>query len=113
MTIQDLSLDVRITLKNVISMTYNCTDEHTEVLSDFHDKLKQLVGEFKAKMPQEDGVLLRPHLKKKAKLAQKKKVALSLASLPKPSTRGRKRQNAAYRHRVGRKADALRKVLSH
>ena len=68
------------------------------------------MGDLKAVLPQEDGILLRPQLRKKLKLSKQKKVSLSITSLPLQSKRGRKKQDSAFRNRVGRKAQALRKV---
>lgn len=66
--------------------------------------------EFKAALPSEDGILLRPHLCKKLKLSRQKEVSQGIASLPPLSKRGRKKQDAAFRNRVGSKAQTLRKV---
>ena len=66
--------------------------------------------EFKAVLPSEDGILLRPQLRKKLKLSRQKKVSKAISSIPPPSQRGRKKQDAAFRNRVGKKAQALRKV---
>jgi len=106
---EHLAQEVRITLKSLSSLTYNCTDEHHEALSDLNDKLQHLMNDFRAILPHEDGILLRPHTHKKLKLSRQKKASQGIKSLPLPSKRGRKKQDA-FRNRVGRKAQNLRKV---
>lgn len=66
--------------------------------------------EFKAILPSEDGILLRPQVRKKLKLSRQKKVSKAISSLPPPLKRGRRKQDAAFRNRVGKRAQALRKV---
>ena len=66
--------------------------------------------EFKAKLPQQDGLLLRPQVRKKLRLSLQKKTSTGTKPLPPPSKRGRKKQLSDYRNRVGRKAQSLRKV---
>ena len=48
-------------------------DERHEALLDFSIKLDQLVTDFKSKLPHEDGIHLRPQLRKKLKLPGKRK----------------------------------------
>ena len=79
-----MGLEVRITLKTIGSLTYNCTDEHTDALSELSAKLKDIVDEFKTLLPQVDGLLLRPHLRKRAKLSLQTKSSLGARSLPQP-----------------------------
>lgn len=69
--------------------------------------------EFKAILPSEDGILLRPQVRKKLKLSRQKQVSKSVSSLHSPSKRGRRKQDAAFRNRVGKRAQALRKVKIH
>ena len=66
--------------------------------------------EFKAKLPQQDGLLLRPQVREKLRLSLQKKTSTGTKPLPPPSKRGRKKQSSDYRNRVGRKAQSLRKV---
>ena len=65
------------------------------------------MNDFRAILPHEDGILLRPHIRKKLKLSRQKKASQSIKSLPLPS---RKKQDTTFRNRVGRKAQNLRKV---
>ena len=66
--------------------------------------------DFKSILPHEDGILLRPQLRKKLKLSRQNKVSQSISALPLAPKRGRKKQDAAFRDRVGKKAQTLRKV---
>ena len=68
------------------------------------------MNDFRAILPHEDGILLRPHIHKKLKLSRQIKASQSIKSLPLPSKRGRKKQDTTFRNRVGRKAQNLRKV---
>ena len=67
--------------------------------------------EFKVLLPQVDGLLLRPHLRKRAKLSLQTKDS-GTSSIPQPQKRGRKRQDHTYRNRVGQRAQNLRKVCT-
>jgi hypothetical protein len=96
--------EVRITLKSISSLTYNCTDEHCDALLDLSVKLDQVMTDFKSILPHEDGILLRPQIRKKLKLSSQKK---AISALPLAPRRGRKKQDA---DRVGRRAQTLRKV---
>ena len=107
---EHLIQEIRVTLKSISSLTYNCMDKHHEDLLDLSVKLDQLMTDFKSKLPHEDGILLRPQLRKKLKLTKEKKVSQAISALPLPPKRGRKRQDALFRDRVGRKAQNLRKV---
>ena len=51
----------------MVIYTYNCTEEHRDILIDLHDRLQKLTEEFKSKLPQQDGLLLRPQVRKKVK----------------------------------------------
>lgn len=107
---EHLALEVRITLNTLSGYTYNCTEEHQDILIDLHDNLQKLTEEFKSKLPQQDGLLLRPQVRKQLKLSLQKKVSKGTKPLPHPSKRGRKKQSSDYRNRVGRKSQSLRKV---
>ena len=89
-----LAQEVRITLKSFSSLTYNCTSEHQHLLYEINTELKDLMAKFKAK-----------------KLSRQRNLAMASASQLKSNlTRGRKKSDAAYRNRVGKKAQVLRKV---
>ena len=102
---------VRITLKTLSSLTYTCTDEHYDCLAELHKQLLELMSTFKSKLPHQEGLLLRPQLRKQLKLSHQKKLSAKCTQeLPPKTKRGRKKASAAYRNRVGRKAQALREV---
>ena len=91
---EHLAQEVRITLKTISSYTYNCTDEHQDILIDLNDKLQVLMEEFKSKLPQQDGLLLRPQVRKRLKLSLQKKASKGTKPLPPQSKRGRKKQSS-------------------
>ena len=99
-------------MKTIASLTYNCTDEHTAALSDLVTKLEEIVANFKDQLPQVDGLLLRPVLRKEAKLLLQKNISQNNSAIPQPPKRDRKKQSHKYRNRVGQKAQRLRKVWS-
>ena len=77
---------------------------------EVNNKLHLLMTEFQSRLPHK-GLLLRPELRKTLRASQQKKLAVVKASqLQSTFKRGRKRADAAYRNRVGKKAQALRKV---
>ena len=47
---EHLAQEVRITLKTISGYTYNCTEEHQDILIDLNDKLQKLMEEFKSKL---------------------------------------------------------------
>lgn len=51
---------------------------------DLNDKLQKLMEEFKSKLPQRDGLLLRPQARKWLKLSLQKKVSKGTKPLPPP-----------------------------
>ena len=110
---EHLAQEVRTTLKILSSLTYNCTDEHHMALSELHEKVQQLMNDFKTILPHEDGILLQPLMRKKMKMSRQSKVSQCINSLPAPCKQGRKRHNAIFRHRVGSKAKTLRKVYNY
>ena len=74
---------------------------------EVNNKLNLLMTEFQSRLPHKEGLLLRKTLR----ASQQKKLAVAKASqLQSTFKRGRKRADAAYRNRVGKKAQALRKV---
>ena len=107
---EHLAQEVRINLKTLSGYTYNCTEEHQDILIDLNEKLQKLTEEFKSKLPQQDGLLLRPQVRKRLKLSLQKKVSKGTKPLPPPPKKGRKKQSSDYRNRVGRKAQSLRRV---
>ena len=98
-------------LKSFTSLTYNCTYEQQGLLMEVNSKLHNLMGEFQSRLPHKEGLLLRPELRKTLKISQQKKLAVAKASQLQSTLKcGRKRADVSYRNRVGKKAQALRKV---
>ena len=67
-----------------------------------------MLDEFRSKLPAADGLVIRAAIKERMKRAEK--CTQKISSLPAYKPRGRKRTDSAYRNRVGKRADALRKV---
>ena len=100
-----LAEEVRITLKSISSLAYNCTVEHQEALLNLNNKLQKLMCDFMANFSHEDGIL-RPQLRKKLKLSKQRKLSQCISSLPSQPKLGRKK-NPAFRNRVVREAQTL------
>ena len=76
------------------TLSYSSTDENVEDLEDLHKQLLQLMTKFKSKLPQQEGLFLRPQLRKQLKLSRQKKISLRskhTQELPPSSRRGRKK----------------------
>jgi len=110
-SVDKLAEEVRTTLKCIISLTYNCTEEQRIPLKEMNDELSRLMATFKESLPQEEGLLIRPEIRKALKRSRQIKSAATIASrLPTKAKRGRKKAKSSYRNRVGWKAQVLRKV---
>ena len=111
MSADKIAQEVRVTLKTLTTLTYSSTDDNIEDLKDLHQHLLQITNSFQSKLPKQEGLLLRPQLRKELKLARQKRISHKLQhtqELPLQVRRGRKK--AAYSNRVGRKAQTLREV---
>ncbi len=89
------------------TLTYTCTDP--DQLDKLATKLDTLITEFRAILPKNDGLILRPQ----ARFAARKKaqqVKHKYMNLTSRLKRGRPKSDWRYRNRVGQKSDALRKV---
>jgi len=62
--------DVRTTLKCIIFLTYNCTEEQQMPLKEMSSELSKLMTTFKGSLPQE-GLLIRPEIRKVLKRSRK------------------------------------------
>ena len=71
--------------------------------------LKKILDQFKSRLPNSEGLILRPYAAIHARRALKK-VRGNFAALPKAARRGRHRMNPKYCMRVGKKAQYARKV---
>lgn len=98
--------NARITLKTIESLTYECSDG--VLLKELNAKLKHVMEEFRNKLPAADGLVLRSTVKERVQRAEK--YTQKISALPAYKPRGRKKADSAYRNRVGKRADALRKA---
>ena len=98
--------NARITLKTIEGLTYECSDG--VLLKELNSKLQHVMEEFRSKLPIADGLVIRSSIKERVKWTEKR--THSISSLPTYKPRGRKKADSAYRNRVGKRADALRKV---
>ena len=99
------------------TLTYSCQD--AEQLATMNSKLEEIFNNMKANMPQSSGLVIRPMITQRAKqISQKYRSRLALinskySTLPPEKKRGRRKQSASFRNRVGIKAQRLRKVPSY
>ena len=111
-SVKTLATEVRIALDCIKTLTYNCGEEHYETLQQVNDDLKGITATLRKQLPESEGLVVRPQLKLKDLVRQKRNVALKLriSQVPPKRHAGRKRANSAYRNRHGKKAASLRKV---
>ena len=80
-------------MKSLESLTYICNDVNKIV--DLDAELKRLLQAFRAGLPQEEQLVLRPSVISRALSTKRKyaqmKLNLSCSRLPKPKPRGRKK----------------------
>ena len=102
---------MRVTLQSFKTLTYNVNKNiSVDVVEGIHTKLCSLLHEFREQLPQDRGLLIRPQLRKELiKSYRSRFTSKRLNLLPKCTAR-KKRFNAKYRGRVGKKANILRKV---
>lgn len=105
-------MSTRATLHQIETLTYNVTENEREVLSDLSSKLKELYANSYDKLPNKDGLALRPRDQRQVinmrRRVWKAKVLLKCSSLP--HLRRRKRIPCSFRNRFGTKADRLRRA---
>ena len=100
--------NARVTLKAIESLTYESLDG--VLLKELNTKLQDVMDDFRSKLPAEDGLVIRSAIQERIERAEKN--TLKISSLPTYKPRGRKRLDSAYRNRVGKRADAVRKVYT-
>ena len=99
------------------TLTYSFQD--AEQLATVNSKLEEIFSNMKTNMPQSDGLVIRPMIAKRAKqISQKYRSQLAVinskySTLPPEKKRGRRKQSASFRNRVGIKAQRLRKVPNY
>ena len=106
---------VRITLKEIGTLTYACPNADDLILLD--EQLKAIKSAFQEKLPTLEGLVIRPAVVDRARQTKKKyahikaRMRLRQCSALKQSNRRRHKGSSSYRNRVGIRADRLRKVM--
>ena len=94
------------------TLTYSCQD--AEILTTVKTELQTSYDKIKSAIPQVEGLITRPAKAQQVKAISRKYRTRLLNSkfseLPPSKKRGRHKENAAVRKRVGRKANRLHKV---
>ena len=90
----------RTTLKVLQTLTYSCTSPQD--LYELAAKVERLITDFRGKLPQSEGIILRPEARKS--------VRKKYQPLPHSVRRGRQKSDWCHRNHVGQKAAELRKV---
>ena len=107
--------EIRVTLKVIECLTFSTND--VKILEDQLQELTKSTKKVKESLPKEDGLVIRPAvLKDKAKQIKLKYLkmhekAKTYGRLVEGSRVGRKKLDFRYRHKVGKKANTLWKVL--
>ena len=97
----------RIALKVLETLTYSC--DSPQDLYQLTSQVEELVTEFRGKLPQSEGIILRPEIRKSVR-KRAQQILKKYSSLPLSVRRGRQKSDWHYRTRVGKKASELRKV---
>lgn len=104
-------MSARSLLHQIETITYIMNEK--EVLTDLNQSLKELYSSVQNKVPNKDGLVLRPRDQRqvinKRRRVWKAKALLKYSSLP--GTRRRKRAPSSIRNRFGIKADKMRQAL--
>ena len=106
---------VRITLKEIGTLTYACPSADDLILLD--EQLKTIKSAFQDKLPTVEGLVIRPAVVDRARLTKKKyahikaRMRLRKCSVLKESNKRRHKGSSSYRNRVGIRANRLRKVM--
>ena len=101
-------MKARVNLKAIESLTYTCMDP--QLLRKLNNQLQSITNDFRSNLPENEGLVILPAVHEWAKRALRNKRSAKQLVLPLHKKRGRKQLDSAYRNRVGRKANALRKV---
>ena len=111
-SVQLLAMTTRAALHQLETLTYNVTEEEKDILSEVNEKLREIYSEFYRRMPNKEGLVLRPRNQRQVinmrRRVWKAKAVLKCSSLP--SWRHKKRAPCSYRNCFGIKADRLRKA---
>ena len=108
---------VRITLKEIDTLTYACPSADDLILLDEQLKTIIIKSAFQDKLPSVEGLVIRPAVVDRARQTKKKyahikaRMRLQKCSALKESNRRRHKGSSSYRNRVGIRADRLHKVM--
>ncbi len=106
-------MSTRAVLHQLETLTYNVTEDEKDTLADVNEKLRELYSAFYRRMPNKEGLVLRPRDQRQVinmrRRVWKAKVALLRCSSL-PPWRRKKRAPSSYRNRFGIKADRLRRA---
>ena len=106
---------VRITLKEIDTLTYACPSADDLIL--LGEQLKTIKSAFQDKLPSVEGLVIRPAVVDRARQTKKMyahikaRMRLQKCCALKESNRRRHKGSSSYRNRVGIRADRLRKVM--
>ena len=106
---------VRITLKEIGTLTYACPSADDLILLD--EQLKTIKSAFQDKLPTVEGLVIRPAVVDRARLTKKKyahikaRMRLRKCSALKENNKRRHKGSSSYQNRVGIRADRLCKVM--
>ena len=98
---------MRTTLKVLETLTYSCASPQD--LYELTAKVEQLITNFRGKLPQSEGIILRPEARKSVR-KRAQQILKKYRPLPRSVRRGRQKCDWRHRNRVGQKAAELRKV---
>ena len=98
---------MRTTLNVLETLTYSCASPQD--LYELTAKVEQLITNFRGKLPQSEGIILRPEARKSVR-KRAQQILKKYRPLPRSVRRGRQKCDWRHRNRVGQKAAELRKV---
>lgn len=101
---------MRIALKVLETLSYSCSNPQD--LYQLTTQVEDLITEFRRKLPQSEGMILRPEVRKSVK-KRAQQILKKYRSLPLSVRRGRQKSDWHFRSRVGKKASELRQVSLH
>jgi len=103
--------NMRITLQCFKSLTYNVNNTiGVDVVERINTKLRTLINELQDKLPQDHGLLIRPQLRKDVLRPYRLRLMSKRLNLLPKCAMKKKKFNAKFQGRVGRKASMLKKV---
>ena len=77
-SVKTLATEVRIALDCIKTLTYNCGDEHYQILQQVKDELTVITATLQKQLPKSEGLVVRPQLKLRDLARQRNNVAVKL-----------------------------------